>query len=143
VAGEGVDMVLLLEEGTREVRCGPKGADEGGTGELTERGENGGVAARKRRGGAGPVGRARTQGHGERGGRVIGVLGRAREGGREWKEKGGSDGVPHYRRRGRGGGRATGGAIRWRGVGPARRSGIAAWPVAARPRRSWESRVQH
>jgi hypothetical protein len=36
VAGEGVDVVLQLEEGTREVRRSPKGVDEGGTGELTE-----------------------------------------------------------------------------------------------------------
>jgi hypothetical protein len=27
---------MQLEEGTGEVRHGPKGADEGGTGELTE-----------------------------------------------------------------------------------------------------------
>jgi hypothetical protein len=37
VAEEGIDEVLQLEEETGEVRCGPKGADEGGTRELTER----------------------------------------------------------------------------------------------------------
>jgi hypothetical protein len=36
MVGEGIDEVLQLEEGTRKVRHGPKGADMGGTGELTE-----------------------------------------------------------------------------------------------------------
>jgi hypothetical protein len=33
---EGIDEVLQLEEGTRKVRHDPKGADVGGTWELTE-----------------------------------------------------------------------------------------------------------
>jgi hypothetical protein len=45
VAGEGIDEVLQLEEGTRQVRRGPKGADEGSTGELTEGERNGGATA--------------------------------------------------------------------------------------------------
>jgi hypothetical protein len=45
VAGECVDEVLQLEEGTGEVTCGPKGADEGGTGELTKGERNDGTTA--------------------------------------------------------------------------------------------------
>jgi hypothetical protein len=80
VAGEGVDEVLLLEEGTWEVRCGPKGADEGGTGELTERGEKqrcGGAkkAQWRRSDRAGADTRPRREGR-----EGDGVLGRAREG---------------------------------------------------------------
>jgi hypothetical protein len=41
VVGEGVDVVLQLEEGMGEVRHGPKGADEGGTGELRRAREGG------------------------------------------------------------------------------------------------------
>jgi hypothetical protein len=41
VAGEGVDEVLQLEEGTVEVRRDPKGVDEGGMRELTEGERNG------------------------------------------------------------------------------------------------------
>jgi hypothetical protein len=48
VAREGVDEVLQLEEVMGEVRRGPKGVDEGGTGELTERERNGGVVMRRR-----------------------------------------------------------------------------------------------
>jgi hypothetical protein len=44
VAGEGVDEFLLLQEGTGEVRRGPKGADKGGMRELTEGERNGGAA---------------------------------------------------------------------------------------------------
>jgi hypothetical protein len=51
VAGEGIDEVLQLEEGTRQVRRGPKGVDEGSTGELTEGERNGGVDTRPRRDG--------------------------------------------------------------------------------------------
>jgi hypothetical protein len=43
VAGEGVDEVLQLEEGMREVRRGPKGVNECGTGKLTKGGRNGGA----------------------------------------------------------------------------------------------------
>jgi hypothetical protein len=39
VAGEGVDEVLQLEEGMREVRRGPKGVNKCGTGKLTKGGE--------------------------------------------------------------------------------------------------------
>jgi hypothetical protein len=42
---EGVDGVLQLDEGAWEVRRGPKGADEGSTGELTEGERYGGAAA--------------------------------------------------------------------------------------------------
>jgi hypothetical protein len=66
---------MQLEEGTGEVRHGPKGADEGGTGSSPKGERNSGVVARKRRGGAGPVGRARTQGRGVRGGRLMGCSG--------------------------------------------------------------------
>jgi hypothetical protein len=44
MAEEGVDGVLQLDEGTWEVRRGPKGADEGSTGELTEGERYGGAA---------------------------------------------------------------------------------------------------
>jgi hypothetical protein len=76
MVGEGIDEVLQLEEGTRKVRHDPKGADVGGTGELTEGERNCGAVVWRWRGGGGgdPVGRARTQGWGERGRRVIGCL---------------------------------------------------------------------
>jgi hypothetical protein len=67
-----------LEEGTGEVRRGPKGANEGGTGELNEGERNGGAAAQRRRGsgdGGGPVRRAQTQGRREKGRRVMGCSG--------------------------------------------------------------------
>jgi hypothetical protein len=52
VVGEGVDEVLQLEEGTGEVRHGTKGADEGGTGELTGGEKNSGATAVIRSAGA-------------------------------------------------------------------------------------------
>jgi hypothetical protein len=45
VVGEGVDKVQQLEEVTRQVRHGPKGANEGHMGELTEPERNGGTLA--------------------------------------------------------------------------------------------------
>jgi hypothetical protein len=87
VAGEGVDEVLQLEEGTGELRRGPKWADEGGTGELTEGERNGGATVQTRRGGGGSVGRCGHEAE-ERGEWGDEVLERACEGGREGKERG-------------------------------------------------------
>jgi hypothetical protein len=88
VAGEGVDEVLQLEGVMGEVRRGPKGADEGGTGELTKRERNGDAVTRRRHGGGGPIDR---RGHeAEERGRGGEVLGRAHEGGREGNENGGT-----------------------------------------------------
>jgi hypothetical protein len=85
VVGESVDEVLQLEEGTGEVRHGPKVVDEGGMGELFEWERNGDVVAQRRHGGGGPVD---WRGHEaeERGEGGDGVLGRARVGGQEGKE---------------------------------------------------------
>jgi hypothetical protein len=49
VAEDGVDEFLQLEVGTGEVRCSPKGSDEGGTRELTEGERNGGAKTARRR----------------------------------------------------------------------------------------------
>jgi hypothetical protein len=84
VAGEGVDEVLQLEEGTGKVRRGPKGVDKGGTGDLTKGERNCGAKTARWRWSGRP---ARTRGRGERG-RGDGVLGHAHEGGREGKERG-------------------------------------------------------
>jgi hypothetical protein len=59
------------------VRRGPKGTDEGGTGELTKGERNSGTKTARRRRSGRP---ARTRGRGEREG-GDGVLERAREGG--------------------------------------------------------------
>jgi hypothetical protein len=74
VAGEGVDEVLQLEEGTGEVRRGPKAVDEGGMGELTEGERNGSAATRRWRGSGGQVGQRRHEAV-ERGQGGDGVLG--------------------------------------------------------------------
>jgi hypothetical protein len=86
LAGEGVNEVLQLEEGTWEVRCGPKGADEGGTGELNKGERNGGTTVQRRHDGGDPVGRRGREAE-ERGDGGDGVLRCAREGGREGKER--------------------------------------------------------
>jgi hypothetical protein len=94
MAGEGVDEVLQLEEGTGEVRRGRKGAGEGARGSSSKGRE---MAAWRREDGmaavvrsAGANTRPRREGKGG-----DGVLGHAREGGREGKERGhGGDGTP-------------------------------------------------
>jgi hypothetical protein len=50
VAGEGINEVLQLDYWMGEVRHGPKGADEGGTGVLIKEERNGGAAAAVRSG---------------------------------------------------------------------------------------------
>jgi hypothetical protein len=52
VAGEGVDEVLQLEEGTGDVWCGPKGVNEGGMVELIEGERNSGAIVAVRSAGA-------------------------------------------------------------------------------------------
>jgi hypothetical protein len=89
VTGEGVDEVLQLEEGTGEVRRGPKGADEGGTGELTKGERNDGAATRRWRDSGDPIGRHIYEAEERREG-GDGVLRRSRKGGREAKERGGA-----------------------------------------------------
>jgi hypothetical protein len=94
VARKGVDEVLQLEEGTGEVRRGPKGANEGGTGELTEGERNGDTVAQRRRGsggGGGPIWRAQTQGCRERGRRVMGCSGALASEDESGKKGGGGD----------------------------------------------------
>jgi hypothetical protein len=90
VTGEGVDEVLQLEEGTGEVRRGPKGVDEGGHGELTKGGRNGGAKTMRRRWRSDRAGvntrSRREQKEGD------GVLGCTHEGGREGKESAGGGG---------------------------------------------------
>jgi hypothetical protein len=75
------------------VRRGPKGVDEGGHGELTKGGRNGGAKTTRRRWQSDRAGvntrSRREQKEGD------GVLGCTHEGGREGKERGcGGDGVP-------------------------------------------------
>jgi hypothetical protein len=76
----GHRRVLQLEERTGEVRRGPKGADEGGTVELTKGERNDGAATRRRRDSGDPIGRHIHEAEERREG-GDGVLRRSRKGG--------------------------------------------------------------
>jgi hypothetical protein len=104
----------------REVRCGPKGSDDGGVVELTEGGQQwcGGSLVGRRR--------YEAEEREEGGDRMLGHT-HVREDERGKKKGCGGDGAPFIGDAVGGGGRATGDATR---------SGGAAWPAVSQLRRS-------
>jgi hypothetical protein len=94
------------------VTCDPKGTDDGGAAELTERGDNG-AAAQRWCGGGGPIGRRGHEAVERKG--ATECSGTRSRGRTEGKERGwcGGGGVPLIGDTAGGGGRVTGGTTQW------------------------------